>query len=72
MTDLYLHLLNGEIAQYDERDGRLAYEFKRITKFATSLRQIRREQEKSKGFYGDPTDRYEYIRVARSALRRGL
>jgi hypothetical protein len=62
-----MHLLNGHPAEFCAKDERVAYAGARVTRLAESLRQIRREQQASKRFYRDDSDRYDYVRIARTS-----
>lgn len=71
MSDWYMHPFDGQargVSTEDRHDRIRAGN--RVTRFATSLAQIRREQKSSKAVYGDPPDslEYGYVRIARSAV----
>lgn len=69
MKDLYMHTLDGKPAQWQEATGTIVFSGKRVTLFAKSLQQIRREQGLSMNHYGDINgEMYGYVRVARASL----
>jgi hypothetical protein len=44
---VYMHLLDGKPAEFDAERNYMYFAGKRVTRFATSLAQIRREQQKA-------------------------
>lgn len=69
MKDLYMHTLDGRPAEWQSRTKTVVYSGRRVTRFATSLQQIRREQALSIEHYGDADgENYDYVRIARAAF----
>lgn len=66
MADLYMHLMNGLPAQFYPKEQKIFTGLKVVTRFATSLRQLRREQDiarKADELDGLRGIRYRYVRV---------
>lgn len=65
MSDYYMHIMDGQPAEF--QDGHLVYSGKRVGKLATSLRQIRREQEADRKWYARRHNQtgcvYSYVRI---------
>lgn len=68
--DLYMHVLEGQPAQFDPKNGQIFIGARKIKRLASSLRQIRREQRQSVKFYGEVDTRlYRHVRITREALK---
>lgn len=68
---IYIHLLDGNPAVYDERSQRIFYAGKVVRNFALSYDQMMRERKNA--IRGDANDgvgpyRYSHIRIPRDAL----
>ncbi len=60
--NLYMHTIDGKPAEY--RDAGIYFAGTKVYRFATSLKQIRREQQKaiaSRNKYGWPKMDYGYV-----------
>lgn len=73
-NSIYLHLLDGQPAVYDERSERIFYAGKVVRNFAESYEQLVEERKKARRH--DVEDgigpyKYEHIRIPRASLRRG-
>lgn len=71
---LYMHLMNGMPAQFEKRangTGCLVFCGRQCSRLATSLKQIRREQDLSQRYYSDGTF-YGYLLITTSAARAAL
>jgi len=67
--DLYMHVLNGQPAQFDPKTEQIHIGCKKIKRLATSMRQVRRERRLSMKFYCESdTHLYSYVRIVRAAF----
>ena len=69
--NIYIHLLDGSPAVYDERTQRIFYAGKVLRNFATSYRQL--IDERNNAIRNDAKDgvgpyRYGHVRIPRDAL----
>lgn len=70
---IYIHLLDGHPAVYDERSERIFYAGKVVNNFAESYEQLIRERKNA--IRQDASDgigpyKYGHVRITRAALRR--
>lgn len=65
-----MHLMDERPAQFGGKC--LHFSGRRVTRLATSLKQIRQEQDIDRAFGGDASPvSYSYVRISRGALSAG-